>query len=513
MKIQKLTEQEQKALDEKIRKLVTPPNQSEYAKKKTPELTEDERKKFHLTLPEEMELVRKMVEKGVKQSVDQPFLSRPADLSTIGTPAIVEPEKRPDLIIKLLGEKRDQFRTLSLSMDVCTKCGACVDACHTYLGTGDPNNAPVGRVNLMRQVYRSYFTLPGKLLGGLAGAKDITPETAEEWYRYFYQCNECRRCAVFCPFGIDTCEVTILGRQILTELGMVPNFITSVVKGMRKTGNNMGIPAPALADTCQFMEEELKEETGKDIPIPVDKEGVEVLYNPSSSEFFTNLDSLKGAAKLFYAAGTSWTLSSKIIETANFGLFFHQETMKAHNNLLFNEAQRLKVKRIVAGECGHGWRTWKMYSSQLTQPLTYRLTHIQDETLDYMRDRRVKFDPSANPYPVTLHDPCNMSRGAGYIEQPRQIIKAVCEDFREMWPNRDRNFCCGGGSGILMDEMMDQRMKFGKVKAEQVKATGALTVIAPCAICKAQIPNVMAYWQTGATVHGLIDMVGYAIIL
>ena len=100
---------------------------------------------------------------------------------------------------------------------------------------------------------------------------------------------------------------------------------------------------------------------------------------------------------------------------------------------------------------------------------------------------------SANPYPVTFHDPCNMTRGAGYIEQPRQIIRAVCEDFREMWPNRDRNFCCGGGSGILMDETMDLRMKFSKVKAEQVKATGALTVIAPCAICKAQIPNL---WRT-----------------
>jgi Fe-S oxidoreductase len=509
----KLTESEQKSLDEKINKLVTPPNKGDYDKRKTPQLSDAERAKFHLLSFEEQELVRKMVEKGVKNSFDQPFLSKSADLTAIGTPQTVEAKEKRDKIIHLLGEMKSKFRTMSLSLDTCTKCGACVEVCHTYLGTGDPNNAPVGRVNLMRSIYRKYFTLSGKLLGGFAGGSEIKDDTSDLWYKYFYQCNECRRCAVFCPFGLDTCEITMIGRQILTELGMVPSFISSVVKGMRKTGNNMGIPPPAEMDTCKFIEEELKEETGKDIPIPIDKEGVEVLFNPSSSEFFVNLDTLKGAAKMFYAVGTSWTLSSKIIETANFGLFFNYDTMKAHNNLLINEAKRLRVKRIIAGECGHGWRTWKMFTSQLTIPMPYRLTHIQDETIDYINDKRIKLDRSANPYPVTLHDPCNMSRACGYIQQPRQIVNAVCEDFREMWPNGDRNFCCGAGSGILMDELTDLRMKFSKPKAEQVKATGALTVIAPCAICKAQLPSSMAYWQTGATVHGLMDMVGYAIIL
>ena len=507
------SESEQEILDAKILKLVTPPDKNEYDKRKIPELSDKDRQKFHLTSPDEMDLVRKMVLKSVKNSTDRPFLSKEADLAAIGLSVISGPKGKEADAVKLIGEMESRFRTLSLSMDICTKCGVCVEACHTYLGTGDFNNAPVGRANLMRQIYRKYYSLSGKVFGRLAGSMEMTPEVTEDWYKYFYQCNECRRCAVYCPFGIDTCEITMIARQILTKLGKVPVFTSSVVKGMRKWGNNMGIPPPALADTCKFMEEELKEETGKDIVIPIDKEGAEVLYNPSSSEFFTNLDSLKGAAKLFYASGTSWTLSSRIIETANFGLFFDYNTMKEHNNRLINEANRLRVKRIIAGECGHGWRTWKMYTSQLTQPMAYRLTHIQDEILDCIRDQRVKLDPSANPFPVTLHDPCNMTRAAGYIEQPRQIVRAVCEDFREMWPNRERNFCCGAGSGILMDEVMDLRMKFSKVKAEQVRATGALTVIAPCAICKAQLPNTMAYWQTGATVHGLIDMVGYALIL
>ncbi|MFH1381323.1 MAG: sulfate reduction electron transfer complex DsrMKJOP subunit DsrK [Chloroflexota bacterium] len=513
MKTEKISESEQRALDEYIRKITTPPDKAEYDSRGTPQVSDADRQKYHLTPADEVEMVAKMVEGLVKKSTDRPFRARPQDLAILGTPEPTPREQTPQRALDLLGETRENFRSLLLIMDICSKCGACVKACHTYLGTGDPNNAPVGRVELMRKIYKRYFTRAGRFFGRFAGGEDISPETIDLWYKYFYQCNECRRCAVICPFGLDTCEITIMGRQILTNLGIVPDFVASVAKGAQKFGNNIAIPPKAMADTCKFIEEEMKEETGKDIPLPIDNEGAEVLFNPSSSEFFVTFESLKGAAKMFYAAGTSWTLSSKIIETANFGLFFDYAAMKRHNNLLIDEARRLKAKRIVAGECGHGWRTWKMFTSQLSKPMPYKLTHLMDETLDYIRDKRIKLDPSANPLPVTLHDPCNMSRAAGYIEQPRQIVKAVCEDFREMWPNGDRNFCCGGGSGILMDELMDLRMKFSKPKAEQVKATGALILIAPCAICKAQLPNTMAYYKTGATVHGLIDMVGYALVL
>ncbi len=514
MKVSELTDSEQKKLDAKIVEICTPPNKAEYDRRGTPDIRSDEeRAKYHLLPLDEEEMVRRMVGGLVKKSVEQPYLARAKDLAYIGTPEPIEPEKRLEKAVELLGDMREDYRSLTLSLDICTKCGVCVNACHTYLGTGDPNNAPVGRVELLRRIYKRYFTRAGRLFGGFAGGEDITQETINQWYKYFYQCNECRRCATFCPFGIDTCEITIMGRQILTKLGMVPDFIVSVAKGMHHVGNNINIPPLAYADTCHFLEEEMKEETGKDIPIPIDQEGAEVLYNPSSSEFFVTFDSLKGAAKMFYAAGTSWTLSSKIIEAANFGLFFDYNVMKEHNNRLINEAARLKAKRIVAGECGHGWRTWKMFTSQLSRPLYVPITHLQDETLDYLRDGRIKVDKSLNPLPVTLHDPCNMARACSYIEQPRQIIQTVCEDFREMWPNKDRNFCCGGASGILMDELMELRMNFSKPKASQVKATGALILVAPCAICKAQLPNAMAYWQTGATVHGLIDMVGYALVL
>lgn len=408
---------------------------------------------------------------------------------------------------------RREMRSLVVYLDVCAHCGACYEQCHTYLGTRDPNNSPVGRADLLRHIYRKYFTFSGKVFGRLVGARTIDQETIDLWYKYFYQCNECRRCAVYCPFGIDTAEITIAARQILTNLGLVPKFIMDVASNLRRTGNNMGIPPKALADSVSFLEEELEDESGRKIPIPIDVEGAEVLLNPSSSEFFSSPDTLMGTAKMFYAAGTSWTLSSRIAETANFGLFFDRATMKEHNKRLLDEARRLKVKRVVAGECGHGWRTWKMFTRSLNGALEAPIVHVQQETIDYMRDGRIRLDRTANAEPVTFHDPCNMARSCGMIEEPRIIMRAVTSDFREMYPNRERNFCCGAGGGILMDELMDLRMKFGQAKADQVRATGAELLVAPCAICKAQLPHVMEYWQTGAQVKGLMDLVGKALVL
>jgi Fe-S oxidoreductase len=447
-------------------------------------------------------------------SADRPRMTK--DLSLLGAEKTFSEGTRTMEALKWLHQLKQQFRSLLVYMDLCTKCGACVEACHWYLGTKDPYNVPAARVDLLRKIYRRHFTFSGKIFGKLAGADEITDELIEQWFKYFYQCNECRRCAYLCPFGIDTAEITIAARQILTKLGMVPEGIMAVAKKMHLHGNNMGIPPKAIKDIVSFMEKELKEKTGKDIVIPIDREGAEVLHNPSSSEFFTNLDTLEGTATMFHAAGTSWTISTDIIETANFGLFFNYDTMREHNNRLINTARRLKTKRIVAGECGHGWRTWKMFTSRLSNAADIPIVHTIDECLKYIKEDRIKLDKSANNTIVTYHDPCNMARATGYIEQPRQLLKSLVDEklFVEMCPNRERNFCCTGGSGqVTMDELTQLKARAGLVKAQQVKATGAKWIIAPCAICKAELPRIMEHYKLDVETHGLQDLVGYATVL
>jgi Fe-S oxidoreductase len=402
------------------------------------------------------------------------------------------------------------MRSLAVMLDTCTRCGACARQCHSYLGTGDPANIPAARADLVRGIYQRYLTRSGRLLSHLGLGEEFDDETIGRWLTYFYQCNECRRCARFCPMGIDTAEVTIAARHLLSEMGLMPRFMQGVAANMQKSGNNMGIPRPALIDSVEFLEEELREETGEEIRIPVDQPGSEILYIPSSADFFSNVDTMLGAAKVFHALGAHWTIPSTVLEAANFGLLFNLQVMREHSLRVKKAAATLGARTVIQGECGHGWRAARLATEAAAGPVPYRLIHV----LDYVAAHLGRLPLKKLPMRVTLHDPCNYVRGGGLVEQRRRIIRACVEEFVEMTPNREDNFCCGGGSGLLMDEMLDIRLKLGQKKAEQVAALGKLDYLAiPCSICKAQLPPVLEHYGMKAlAMGGILDLVGKALV-
>ncbi len=436
-------------------------------------------------------------------------LAKQQELHDIGVNT-VEVENLPENMVKLIADYRKFSRSLSVMLDSCTRCGACADSCHSYLGTEDYYNIPAARAGLFRKVFDRHFSLKGKLTKIFCGKNAIDSETVRKWAEYFYQCNVCRRCAISCPFGIDTGEVTIAARNILTHLGIAPHFMVSIGRNELITGNNTGILKPAIIDSCSFLEEELREETGLDIRIPVDKYQAEVLYVPSSSELFTNVETLLGAAKMFHFLGLDWTLSSNILEAANYGFLFDMDIMKKHNRRLRIAAAAVGAKLVVQGECGHGWRVARMFSEGVNGPVPFRLTHI----LELAAANLSRLNIAKLPVRATLHDPCNYGRGSGLVDPPREIMRSCVEEFVEMSPNREMNFCCGGGSGLLMDEMKDIRMLLGKKKAEQLMAIMPLDYIAlPCASCKAQMPPVLKHYGMGEIkTGGVIDLLGRAMI-
>ena len=185
-----------------------------------------------------------------------------------------------------LGELVRANRGLRVFMDACTHCGACTDKCHYFLGTGDPNNMPVARQDLFRSVWRRYFTLPGKWFPRLVGARDLDEDVIDEWYRYFHQCSECRRCTVYCPFGIDTSEVTIAARSVLESVGIVQGYCGETIRQAREHGNNLGMPETVLRQSLGVLEEDIYNELGVDIKLPLDKVDAEVLLVLPSADLF-----------------------------------------------------------------------------------------------------------------------------------------------------------------------------------------------------------------------------------
>jgi len=446
----------------------------------------------------------------------QPFVAKPEFQAPLGFPGELA-EDWKEQALEAMGDLLGKYRSLQVYLDSCVKCGSCTDKCHYYLGTQDPKNMPVARQDLLRKVYRRYFTFAGKYFPKLVGAVDLTKEVLDDWYSYFHQCSQCRRCSVFCPYGIDTAEISMAAREIMDRIGLGQKYCNEIIGKVYKIGNNLGLPEAALADTLEGLEEDVLDETGVPVKFPLDQQGAEILLVTPSADFFAepHVDGLVGYAKVFHEVGVSWTLSSYASEAANFGMFIGSyENMRLISQRIRKAAMDLGVKRIVFGECGHAWRVAYSFLNTLAGPWDFLdprypvPQHICEFTWDQIQQGKLKFDKSKNDDMVlTFHDSCNVARATrmgtepgGQFEIPRNVIKAVCNNYVDMSPEttRERTFCCGGGGGLLTDDLMELRVKGAKPRMEALKTVteerGVTHLAAICAICKSQFTKVLPYY-------------------
>ena len=419
-----------------------------------------------------------------------------------------------DKAIVRLGELLKKRRGLQVFMDSCTKCGACTDKCHYFLGTSDPKNMPVARQDLLRSVYRRYFTFAGRFFPKLVGARDLDKAMLEDWYRYFHQCSECRRCTVFCPKGIDTSEITMAGRDILATIGVGQQYSQQIIGKVNTVGNNLGMKKPALADALENLEEDIADETGLEIRLPLDDATADVLVVTPSADFFAepHVDGLIGMAKVLHASGIRWTFSSHASEAANFALFTGQHDQMQTIALRISEAARqLGVTRIVMGECGHAWRVAYSFMDVLVGGFDFldaaypRPQHVCELSYELLQSGRIRLDASRNAGKiVTFHASCNVARGAGMggkkggqFTIPRALLSASVPKLVEMSADTTHQnaFCCGGGGGLLTDDLMELRVKGALPRAQALSAVvesdKVTHLVAICAICKTQLSQVL----------------------
>ena len=126
------------------------------------------------------------------------------------------------------------------------------------------------------------------MLGRFAGARELTIDVLKEWFYYFFQCTECRRCSVFCPYGIDTAEVTMIGRELLNLVGLNINWVIEPAANCFRTGNHLGIPPHGLNDMWEFMVDDIEDITGIKVNLPVNKKGAEILFVTPSGDYFAD---------------------------------------------------------------------------------------------------------------------------------------------------------------------------------------------------------------------------------
>lgn len=417
------------------------------------------------------------------------------------------------MLTQFLEIVRDRInRPLQYYQDICVRCGACIDSCHFYAATGNPNHIPAQRMMLVRKA----------LQGGNKGSKWYR-ETVESDHRLasqiqqaMWECTGCRRCATFCPFDLDTALLVSVGRYALMnegtglEEGTGHEMILEIGNAEISKGEIIEDLKEFYIEQIKILERRLQKEFAPTLQIPVEKKGARVLYIPLVGEHAT-----VPAAKIFHAAGEDWTLS---LFTATNHSFFVGDMAKAKQaaRWIVDEARRLEVDAIVYPECGHATRTlMSFFESWFDQDIVgMERMNLLELTTSYLREGKIKVNANTFETPLTYHDPCNLGRNGGLMEEPRLLINAVASDFREFEPNRTLNWCCGGGGGLIaVPEMNETRMQAGRKKVEQIRQTEAQWVVTACENCKTQLADLNDHYELGIEVKGVVDLVADALVI
>jgi Fe-S oxidoreductase len=418
--------------------------------------------------------------------------------------------------LEVLRESVDE-RTAAF-LNACVRCGLCADTCHVYLADRDPESTPAAKVERVARLFRRYHTLLGRVAPGLVGAESLTQEALQGLAAAaFGRCTLCGRCALNCSVGLDPAAIMRFARTVLVAADLVPRGIRANIEAAQTSGNTMSISPEDVRETIAWLEEDLRQTIGDPTAsMPVDRHDARVLYalNPRELKFFPL--SISAAGMIFHAARESWTLTSSDFDITNYGFFAGDtEAQRAIAERLIRRAEELGVRELVVAECGHGYRSLRWEAPEwLGRPLPFEVRSFVEVMAEYLAAGRLRLDPSKNPDPVTLHDPCNLVRHGGVIEEQRYLLRHAVTTFVEMTPNREDNYCCGGGGGLLAaSEHTAKRLEAGRVKADQIRATGARVVASPCHNCIDQLMELNRHYTLGVEVRTLGEIVADALVL
>lgn len=461
------------------------------------------------------------------------------DTIAVGIPRPKTKEEEQELVRKFLSgleklfQKENNWTFLQpfmLSMEHCAKCQTCSDACHIYEASGkNPVYRPTYRSEVLRRIYNKYLKPGGKMWGKWRhGDIDLNWTTVARLLELSYRCNLCRRCAQTCPVGVDNGLIAHELRKLFSqELGIAAKELHEKGSVLQlKVGSSTGMSPEVVKDNIDFIDEDMRDKTGLDIHTPWDKEGADILLLHNAGEIMAWPENPGAFAVIFESAGVSWTMSSEVAgyDSINYGLWYDDFMLAKVAIKHAQAAKKLKVKKIVIGECGHAHKALTVIADRV---LTGDLNIPRESSMTFLRDiimsGKLKLDPSRNDFPVTLHDPCNMVRLMGIVEPQREILRKIAPQFREMHPHGVHNYCCGGGSGFaIMSPYNFQDWRFnvaGRKKMEQVLNAFAENLgpdkhnylCAPCSNCKGQFRDMLFYFDAfkkcGILYGGLVELI------
>jgi Fe-S oxidoreductase len=396
--------------------------------------------------------------------------------------------------------------------NACVRCGWCAESCHYFLSTGDPDLTPAAKSERVRRVLRSSLRPGRSLVPVLQRRRIVSVEERSELYRAaFESCSLCGRCSLSCPVGLNPRRTLYTARSLFASIGELPSGLSGTVEKALELGNYIEMTTEDFVENIEWIAEEVGDELeAEDFACPIDREGAEWLFVPHPLEVRDFPMLLMAAVKILHAAGENYTFSTHAFDTANYAFYqgSRENTLRIARRVLEGR-ERIGAKNIVLSPCGHGYRVLRWEVEELLGGhFEFKVATLVELLYRYIREGRIQVERDAVAGPFTFHDPCNIGRLGGVIEEPREVLHAVTSDFVEMEPHGVWNLCCGGGGGLsATPDYGQKRVQAGKAKADQIRRTGAKVVVTNCYNCMTQIRELNKAYQLGVEVKSIVELV------
>ena len=385
----------------------------------------------------------------------------------------------------------------------CVNCGMCAQACLFYTETGDPKYTPINKLEPLRRVWEQEYTLWGRLKSALGLVQPVTDALLQEWEALVYDsCTLCGRCSMVCPVGNDIVYMVRKAREGFVAAGFAPEGMKGASRRAVTIGSPMGVKYPAVAAQIKHIEAD----TG--LPIPVDVQGADYMALLSSMEIMNFPEYIESLARIFKQSGVSWTIASEAFEATNSGIQIgSSDIARELVSRVVKTAEKLKVKYVISPECGHAYTAIRWEGPNLIgRPYKFRVVHIL-ELLDELRaSGRLKTEGFKEDR-LTFHDPCQIVRRGGVLDQPRNLLKQIASNFVEMNDHREMNWCCGGGGGVSANERADElRLKVFARKKSQLDELQVDSLVTACANCRLMLEDGLEEYHMDLPVVGLTEL-------
>jgi Fe-S oxidoreductase len=400
-------------------------------------------------------------------------------------------------------EKGIQFIKAQIDAPIASFFSSCVH-CGLYTETEDPKYTPINKVEPMRRVWEQEYTLLGMLKSKLGLSSPVDEETFKEWETIVYDgCSLCGRCSLACPLGNDISGMIRKVREGFAAAGHAPPDLIGATQRAVEIGSPMGVKLPAVKAQLRHLEED----TG--LKVELDKQGAEYMVLLSSMEIMNFPEYLEAVARIMKQAGKSWTIASTAFEATNSGIQIGvSDLAKVIVSRIVDAAESLGVKTVISPECGHAFTAVRWEGPNLIgRPYNFEVKHILEVLDEFTRQGLIK-TKGMEEARLTYHDPCQIARKGGVVEQPRRLLNRVASNFVEMRDAGAMNWCCSGGGGVSANERAEElKLTAFRKKKSQLDELQVDTLVTACANCRLTLEEGLEEYGMDIPVVGLTEMV------